>query len=259
MTPVPSEVELINLILDLQLDQALSFLVNAGITVVAFKKGIYNKVRQAIINKCNEKRYAFIPNKEEADKLKELSKDPNYTTLRRLIPGYRYLDLIRTGLLIKKYLQRNALGDHDRVNEIKRDINNRPNGQKLLKIVKLPDAPFFDVITDEIFYLQKEGYNQTQLEEKFDEVVNDWEDTTKFVKTGDKLKTVINFCVKHINKDVKQFFLLGMKTAIDIIEKAISEMTSKSILKDNNYSLRKTTKPKGVQPRMEVTFYKKYE
>ena len=141
----PAEIEaLVNAAQALPLKEALALLVLNK--VGGFAAAGMGRLKKIIQDKQNEGKYAFVPNKEEARKLQQFSEEPNYKLVETLVPNYRYIDILRTGLLINFYHERNAVGDADRVKVIKMKICTRPNGTKLLKIANFPTTPFFTTV-----------------------------------------------------------------------------------------------------------------
>jgi hypothetical protein len=217
----------------------------------------YEKIKQIIRDKMNEGKYAFVPNKSEANLLLNFSKDPTFKEVEMLVPQYRYIDLIRTGLLIDYYHKNNSPADRQRVHDIKIEISRRPNSLKLLKLVDLPGTPFFSSIVEYLHNLKKAGYPSKFLEEKFEELIETWTETTMLVRTGNTPDQVVDFCVGQIKKKSEAFFVLGMKTASIIIELAFKELTKQKILKNNNYESRLTKSTEGNNPRTELMIFLK--
>lgn len=76
----------------LTLKEALAYLIAHGVKDF-FGKGS-ERLKQVIRDKENEGKYAFVPNKAEANQLLNLSKDPTYREIQMIVPNYRYLDII---------------------------------------------------------------------------------------------------------------------------------------------------------------------
>ena len=136
--------EIIRNITKLSFTQVMAYLAAHGITKFGGKK--YQQLKQIIRDKYNESHFAFVPNKKEAQTLKELGKEPDYQTIIELVPKYSYHDIIRTGLLIRNYLSNPTKINKDRSKEIKTKIARRPNGKKLLNIVRLVTTPYFTIV-----------------------------------------------------------------------------------------------------------------
>jgi len=237
-----------------ELIELLKYLVAKG--VVDYSKKGYEKLKKIIIDKYNEKKYAFVPNKEEANKLLKAAGSAIYKQVEMLVPRYRYIDLIRTGLLIKDYHEQNTAAATSRIIEIKKNINRRPNGHHFIKIVNLPATPFFTLILQYLLELKSSGYSEHQLEEKFEELVNEWEQSSKFFKVENKIEDVISFCQTQANINRKSFFILGMKSVSDMIESAIDKLTQENFFKNNEYIPKIVKITEGSQPRIEVTVSK---
>lgn len=239
---------------NLPIKEALTYIVQKKIT--NFLEISYSKIKQLIQDKYNESKYAFVPDKKEALKLKELVNNPNYVTLYSLIPSYQYLDVILTGLLIRDYIKSGDKLNHTRIQDIKKEILQRPNGDKLLKIVRLPTTPFFSTVLNHLYRLQQKNYSKIQLKEKFDEIVNDWELSSLPVK-ADTTETIIrNFFIQQAELQKRNFFLLGMKSAGERLEIVTTQLEKENFFKNHNYKFIITKSDEGIEPRVEVVVYR---
>ena len=251
MTP-PVE-EIIEAIKELTLKGILTYLVAHGVT--DFSKKGYEKLKKIIQDQQNEGKYAFVPNKDEANRLLGFQKEPTFRQLLLLVPHYRYIDLIRTGMLIDYYHKHDDPENRKRVKNIKLQITRRPNGRKLLKIANLPTTPFFSILLEYLYDLKLQGYSSNFLEETLEDIVEDWRKKSKLVQSGDTTIDIIEWCKKqmlyHRNET---FFVLGMKSASAVAEEAISKMSNE--LKQNNYTYKLTKSMEGNHPRTEIMFFK---
>lgn len=245
--------DLIRIIHDLPLKEALALLITKK--VFDFSKEGYEKVKKLIQDKYNEGKYAFVPNKEEARQLLQFRENPDYKEVLLLVPNYRYIDLVRTGLLIDYYHKNDSPQNRERVKSIKSEISRRPNGKKLLHIVNLPTTPFFSVILHVLYEFKRKGYSNIFLEERFDEMVNEWEESSEFVTSDHTTSRIISFCKNQMDLKKETFFLLGMKHASKILEEAINEMDKERVYEEKGYDYKLTKSLEGNQPRIEVIVF----
>jgi hypothetical protein len=251
MAPPPLE-EIIRKISELPLKEILAYLVYHGIRT--FSKEGYYKIKKIIQDKQNEGKYAFVPDAAEARKLLNLSENPDYKEILLLVPKYQYIDLIRTGLLIDRYQKENTEKANSRIKVIKLQIVNRPNGEVLLKIANLPTTPFFSLIVNYLHELKKQGFLEVFLVEKFNEIVNTWENSSKFIRSEDRESDIISFCDSQIALGRKAFFILGMKSAGRTIETAIKSLSKIKYFEKKGYSYKiNTSAGKGIPRKVEVT------
>lgn len=254
VVPPPVD-QVITLIESLPLKEALAVLVANQIG--DYSKEGYYKVKEIIIRKQNEGRYAFVPNKDEANMLNRLSSNPEYGQIVLLIPKYKYIDVIRTGLLIKELNSKEDPLVSKRVKDIKVQVMRRPNGQKLLKIANLTATPFFSIILQHMYNLKLKSYSTEDLEEKFEEMVDDWLNSSLLLKSDQKVEIIREFCEKQIKNEKHQFFILGMKTVADTVEDEINQLIKERFFDQNgyNYDIKKRDEP----PRIEVMVFIKTE
>jgi hypothetical protein len=254
-----SSIELILIyIKDLPLKEALVYLVSRGI--IDFSKTGYQKIKKIIRDKQNEGKYAFVPNPDEAISLQKSSKNPRYKEISLLVPKYKHLGLIMTGFLLLKYNNKiinniDSVKNNSRVAEIKRQILSRPGGGSLLKIAKFPSTEFFSVVLAYLHKLKINGYPEEHLEEEFNDLVNSWQTSSKYVKNEETKEIIISFCKDKIKKDYNRFFLLGMyEKPIETIEEALKELNKE--IEDNKYEVI-MSKRDGSLPIIEVFIFKK--
>jgi hypothetical protein len=242
--------KIIEIIRNVDAFDAIKILASMGIANYG-AKGM-RRVKALIASKYNEGMYAFFPSKEEAQILSDLRNCSHYKKLEMLIPKYRHIDIFRTGLLINRY--HDSGGKEDRVGAIKHSIGKKPNGIHLMKIVKLPTTPYFDVIMDFMFDLKTKGYTEKQLEDKMDELVNMWEESSRFFTNSDNEGEIESFCRTQIETRKEIFFILGMKSVDRKLMKVIQNLETKSFLERNGYLYKITKKMEGTNPRTEITF-----
>ena len=219
------------------------------------KKGS-EKIKKIIRDKHSESMYAFVPDKQEAKCLMGFARDPNYRQVLMLVPRYRYIDLLRTGLLIDYYHQNNTLSNRKRVSVIKLQISKRPNGKKLLKIANLPTTPFFSIILQRLLMLKQIGYDSEFLEEELDELVQDWEKSAKLVENHEKSEDIVDYFLKKVSENCENCFILGMRSASKIIDGALFILTDKGLLEKNGYDYKLTKSTMGNNPRTELMIFR---
>ncbi len=253
--------EIISIINNLPLKEALLYLSSQGITQFVLPN--YEKIKRIIQDKQNEGKYAFVPNKQEALFLEQAESNPNYQQVKILVPNYKYIDLIRTGLLIREY--NNLISkkidiekNRDNISRIKVEILKRLGGRRLLKIVKLPNSNFFPLILSYLYELKIHSYPENQLEEEFNELVDEWEKCTKFVDNSTLPDEVLKFCKQMIFENNPRFFVMALYPKnIKTVEDVIKELEETKLLKENNY-LSKIEKEdsKEITPGIEIRFFK---
>ena len=227
---------------NLSLKEALIYTASQGI--IDFSKAGYEKIKHFFVDKFNEGKYAFVPDKEEALFLQESKNNPHYKQIEELVPNYKYLDLIRTGFLVASYNKKindeiNPEKYRQRISQIKEQIAKRPGGGRLLKIVKFPTTIYFSSAITYLQNLKLNNYPIELLEDEFEELVEDWEKSSKFVKNTENFEGVISFCKRQAEQKNRRFSILGMHIkTVKIIEEAINQLVEESFFKDNNYKLK---------------------
>jgi len=205
-------------------------------------------------DKARDKIFAFVPNKAEAELLRSYGTDPSFKNITSLVPNYRYIDIIRTGLLIKHYHENDSPENRAHVNKIKKSLIRRPNGRTLLKISNLATTPFFSIILELMNDLKRQGYSESVLEENFDMIVDRWEESSMMVKSTDSLDDVLWFCEHQVLSSKDFFILCGMRSASELVEKAYAHFEEDRFLADRGYLGQLTKSRVGNHPRTEVLY-----
>lgn len=252
---LPELKEILEILKELPLKDALFYLVyGLKLTDYAVEGGA--RIKQIIQDKFNRKQYAFVPDKEEANLLKSFRDQSEYRQVSMLVPFYRHIDIIRTGLLIDYYHRNDSTENREKVERIKKQLIKRPNGEKLLKIANLPTTPFFKQLLQLLYNLKSEGYTEVQLEEKFDELVERWDKITMLVKTTDSVDDAVHFCETQIFSGSPLFFICGMKSASNIVEASLVKLQEDDFLENRGYKGLMTKDVVGNNPRTEIMFVK---
>ncbi len=240
---------------NLPLSAALVYLVSKGIDFA--QKG-YDELKKTIIDKQHEKKYLFVPIREEALKLKKLSGDAKYKELELLVPNYKYLDLIRTGLLIKDYSNNFSRENDERIKEIKFDIIKNPGGKRLLKIVNLSSTIFFSSIIKYLHNLKVNDYPENHIQEEFEELVDDWENSSLFVEKTDEIDKIKIFCHKQKEENNDRFFILATKErAISLVEESLKDLEQEKFFAENFYNYKVFKDGEERSQRIEVIISRK--
>lgn len=250
-----AETEIIEAIKELPLKEALAYLISQNI--FDFARDKYAKIKKLIQDKQNEAKYAFPPSKEEAEKLRQFSKDPLYQQILECLPHHRHIDIIRTGLLMDSLYKRSKPDDSERVSKIKEEIVRRPNGSYLIKIANLPTTPFFSTILQYLHELKVQGLSEKQLEDSFDEIVTIWKASSFFVKNEHRLDEIYDFCEKRMQQSKPFLFLLGMEAAAEKVEKAIRNLKRANMFGEYDYEYKIVKSEKGNLLRVEATIFRK--
>lgn len=220
-------------------------------------KGVIERtpeLKQLIQDKYNEKKYGFVPHKEELGLLQQVRFDASFVQIKNLVPKYRYIDLIRTGLLIRYYHNEDTPGNRARVNYIKGKMIKRAEGRKFLKIANMSSTPYFNGIGYLLQKYKNEGYSEKFLEETIEIIVDNWEKNAMLVLSKTRLDQIYKFCEsKMINKEVL-FFLCGMKSASIKVESTERRIIKEGLLTKYRYSSDKISSVKGNTPRTQIIF-----
>jgi len=254
------EQELINVIQGLDVKTILATLVFQKVTDYSGVE--LGKVKQYIQDRMNEKKYAFVPDPKEAIKLRQTFDTPDYKKVSELLPNFRELDLISTGLLIREYQEDGSNASKKRISTIKGEICQRSNYKHQIKVVNFPTTGHFATVIDYLSKLRDKGYTQNQIEDEFNRILAEWENTTLFVD-GEKHSQafVREWILERIKEKNSVFFVLGINSQANKIERVLADFERDNILKKNGYDSIQRTTNSGENDqkikKIEVTIFKK--
>jgi len=198
----------------------------------------YEKIKVILRVKWELHHYAIVPNKQEALILEELGKHPDYRTVASLIPKHRYIDIIRTGLLVKNYIEKGDEPSKIRSKEIKLMVVRRIDGITLTKIIHLTTTPYFGLVLRYLWRQKQSGYTESQLLEEFDSIITEWDaDQYLPVKSNYTVTQIKRFCTKNLLAERRKFFLMGMNVAAEKIESALAQLKSIRAFSNGGYSV----------------------
>jgi hypothetical protein len=211
---------------------------------------------ELIRSKMNEGIYAFVPSKNEARLLMQMRFDSSYQHLTHLVPKYKYIDLIRSGLLIGYYHENDTPENRERVRKIKDSIIKRPNGRKLLKIANLASTPYFEAVGYLLQKYKNEGYSEENLEEILDQTIEEWEINAKLIEIEDEIPEIYKFCIDKFESEIDRFFICGMRSSAEKAEYVLNQIQEEELLSKYNYNALNITSMKGNTPRTQIIFQK---
>ena len=247
--------QIIEILRELPLADALIY-IHSAFKVLDYSMKGGARIKQIIQEKQNSNKYAFVPDKQEANLLSQFQDKSVYKKIRMLVPHYRYLDVIRTGILINYYHENDKPENRIKVDRIKKQLMKRTHGAKLLKIAVLPTTPFLDSIIDELYYLKGEGYSEENLEEYFDELVEYWETNTMLVKSSHSVDDSLHFCESKILDDVNCIIICGMISASKTVEAVLDKLQEDNFLEEHAYTYELTKDIVGNSPRTQLIIRK---
>ncbi len=104
-----------------------------------------------------------------------------------------------------------------------------------------------------LYELKKRGYSDSSLVEKFNEVVDLWESSSRFVESSDKTEDLVAFIKNQISEGKRVLFVLGMRTAGNIVQKTIESLDEEGFLNEKGFARRITI---SDPQKVEVMLYK---
>ncbi len=164
--------EILVKIKDLPIKDILNFLAANKILNLGVKG--YEKIRDLTQAKASEKKFGFVPNKDEGNILLRISERGYYAEFSKLLPQHQYSDFIRVGYLISQLNRIGGEPNRIRVNQIREGVSQRPNGGFLIRIVNLVTTGGIVPVVDYLSELKRKKYDQNYLAQEFDEIIHEW-------------------------------------------------------------------------------------
>ena len=222
---------IINAIADLPLKEALKFL--KAKNIVDLGKTGYEKIREIIRTKNSEKKFGFVPNKDEANFLTTVSKKPHYTEFNSLIPNSKYSDFIRIGYLVRSL---NKKGNHHRYPEISEYVAGQPNGAHLIKVVNLVTTDTIVPVLDYLLSLKRKNYDSAYIKSAFDSILNDWMKISYFVRAEFSEDQIYREVKTKLSNKQKIIMVFSYGSANENTTRAIAKVQNEGLAEDYSYS-----------------------
>ncbi len=209
-------------IANFSLKETLTYLGSKGIFSVA-KEG-FSSIRKAIQEKVNSEKFGFTPDKEESNRLIKISQKEYYKEFERLLKKHPHSDLIRVGYLVSSLNKIGGNKNRVRVKEIRDSVYNRPNGAKSIRIVELVTTEAIVPVIDYLSELKKRNYDTPYITEAFNEIVNNWNSYTIFVKAEHDTEKIVEQIKFKIKSKQKLIMIFASGSAINSATKAVAEI-----------------------------------
>lgn len=182
----------------LPLKEALEFLFAQKIYDLGAKG--YESIRRTIQQKNSEKKFGFVPNKDESNFLARVPEERKYfTEFAQVLPKHKYSDLIRVGYLIAHLNKIGGEANRTRVRDLRDSISHKPNGSVLIKIVSLVTTGAIVPVVEYLAELKRKNYDTDHLTDVFDEIILEWEQYTYFVRA----ETTVAQIVQHVKQKIQ--------------------------------------------------------
>jgi hypothetical protein len=213
---------------DLPLPDALNFFVKSGITLTILKKT--KALMSFIRTKQNEGKYGFIPNKKEGEILKKTKEKELYKEFCELVSNKNYCDLIRTGYLISTLNRIAGEEAKKRINEIKDIIVSNPNGAINIRICSIVTTGAITAVIDYLKSLKRKNYNQTYIDDAFNQIIYEWLKHTIFTKKEDTQEKIKNEIVLKGEQKLQLIMIFAMDSARENTCLAVAEILKDSLM-----------------------------
>ncbi|MBW2994101.1 hypothetical protein KY315_01620 [Candidatus Woesearchaeota archaeon] len=191
-------------------------------------KKVYSIIRQ----KNNLGKFAFVPNAEEYYALTKLADKSVYRDFKKLLKGHWGVDVVRTGLYI---LSLERKGEIDQINLVKQQVfaNKQVSGLRLIGMVTE------GVIKPALDYLkelkEKKNFSPEDLNKAFEDLLNEWEKITIFVKSDDFVETIFKKAKNMVDQKKQTFFIFAKGKAIAVACAAIVRLQKEEYLLEKGY------------------------
>ncbi len=185
-----------------------------------------------LAKKFKEKGINFIEDKNTLEIAREQYNSGELQIYKHYIDDKNKLMILRMGLVLRK-LER--LGERERKQKLREDIMKKYE-VKGLHIAKFVENGvlnrYIGILLDDISSIEK-------FKERINEIINNIEKYVLFVKSNDKERFILDFCLKTTTSNLSMIFIVsGMGSAGEIIRKIEGKLIT--LLKD--YELEKMSK-----------------
>ncbi len=236
----PDEIkQIVSTIRDLPLDAGLKFLAFKGLLDLG-KQG-YESIRSIVREKVSKRNFGFVPNATEDNYLGKVADKAYYREFHSVLPKHRYSDLIRVGYLISFLNKAGGNKHRQRVDEIREQIKNTPNGRHSIKIINLVTTGGIVPVVDYLGELKRNNYDEDYRNNVFDEIISDWKKYSIFVEAETKEEDIMKLIEFAMLDKQKLIMVFARGSAKECTTKAIAEMLKKPISNGYHYDSKNNT------------------
>lgn len=225
--------EILLYIKDIPLKEVLQFLNAKGIIDLS-KKG-YESVKEFIKKKSSEKKYGFVPKADEGNVLVKVAEKPYFVNFAYALSKHRYSDLIRVGYLVSHLNKIGGSANRERVEIIRDAIRNMPNGFFLTKIVNLVTTGAIVPVVDHLCGLKNKKYDEDYITNVFDDIIQEWQKYTYFVKAEDPKEEIMIDIKQRIANNQNLIMVFSYGSAKNNTTLAIAELLKAGVTKNYHY------------------------
>jgi len=212
---------------DLPLHKLLEYIA-AGKLVGDALKEAKKKVKEL----WERREYGFTPDPKLAYELQRISKSDAYKRMKDCIGNHPFLSLIKLGLRIAE------LSDEGRVETIAK-IKNSVYEKYGIRGVRILNMGGTGVLLEIIQYLSQlkmeKNYNQRDMAEKFEEIIDKWTEITIFHKAEHGQTMLRNTIIRYMEISRELFFVFASGIAGDQAKKVIANLSNKNEIRKRGY------------------------
>jgi len=223
--------QIIQKAVELSLPEFLKWLIASGVvgklTIPQVKK-LYEILR----TKHNKALFGFFPDKEEVYTLKRLVNKSIYKDFLRVLPGHWGTDVIRTACYVLILEEKK---EKEKIEVIKTQVF---KNKKLLglRLVEMVQAGVIKAVLERLIMLKdKHNYENADLANEFENLLNDWRKITIFVQNEDSVEKIKDLSKKFIDKREETFFILAKGNATETAVSTIVELQKEKYLIEKGY------------------------
>lgn len=184
-------------------------------------KAKLDKIKEFWLKKTHAK-YGFSPTSGEANKLKEIAKNPTYLAFKVSIGSSPYTPFIKVGLMIYDL---KCEGNLERIKEINEEIRNSRYTDIARKIIHIAST---GVLLNTLQYIvdikTQSNLSTYAVEREFNRLLILWTKVSIGVKSSDKVIEVRIKLINLMNKNPELMIVYATQSAVNIAQTTIAEM-----------------------------------
>ncbi len=202
------------------------------IAIGKLTKDTLKEAKKRIKERWETREYGFTPEPELASGLQKTGKSEAFRRMKDCIGNHSYLSLVKLGLRIAE------LSDNGRVEtiaKIKNDVLNK-YGMKGVRILNMGSTGVLQGIIRYLSDLKiEQNYNQADMADHFDKIIEKWNERTIFHKSSEGQKELKLRIISYMNTPHELFFVFASGNAGDQAKKAIATLNNKDEIQKRGY------------------------
>lgn len=193
---------------------------------------IVNKTLNLFTNLINSKKFGFTTSEKLAYSLENIGQRDSFKRLKQCVGNHWAMNLIRVGIHISEL---NDEGQRKMIEELRGEVFRR-SSERGIRVLNIGATRTINSIINYLSNLKIEkNLSQDELGKELDQIINNWNKITIFVKKENSVDEIHKTTLKKIESKFQLFFVFAYGSAREIAIRAIAKLNNEKKIYQNDY------------------------